>query len=175
LLIYNWTIDRWSMAKVDVELLCRMMSKLGETLDTLDGIYPDLDAMPLSLDSALLSGSPLARLSAFRSDRRMAFFEGASLPAEIESTEVELTPGGRTFVGAVRPLVDGGVLSIQVGTRERTVDPVQWSAEVTQNSIGACVLRAGARYHRARLKIAAGEQWAHAQGIDVEAAPEGMR
>jgi len=175
LLIYNWTVDRWSRAEVGVELLCRMMNKLGETLDSLDGIYPDLDAMPLSLDSALLSGSPLAKVGAFGIDRRMAFFEGANLAAEIDSVEAQLTLGGRTFVGAVRPLVDGGSLSVQVGTRERTNDPVQWSAEVAQNAIGDCLLRAGARFHRARIKIDAGSQWNHAQGVDVEADQEGAR
>lgn len=105
----------------------------------------------------------------------MAFFEGANLPAEIETMEAQLTPGGRTFVGAIRPLVDGGTLSVQVGTRERIGDPIQWSAEAAQNSIGACVLRAGARYHRARVKVAAGGLWTHAQGIDVESDPEGLR
>lgn len=175
LLIYNWTIDRWSRAEIGVELLCRMMNKLGETLDSLDSAYPNLDAMPLSLDSALLSGSPLAKLGAFGADRRMAFFEGPNLAAEIDSSEAQLTPGARTFVRAIRPLVDGGSLSIQLGTRERTNDPVLWSAEVAQNTVGSCPVRSGARYHRARVKIGAGGAWNHAQGVDMEADREGMR
>lgn len=175
LLIYNWTIDRWSRAEVSVEILCRMMNKLGETLDTLDSSYPDLDAMPISLDSVLLSGSPLAQLGAFGADNRMAFFEGDSLPAEIDSVEAQITPGGRTFVSAVRPLVDGGTLGVQIGTRERTNDPVAWSADIAQNAIGSCPVRSSARYHRARLKIGSSGSWSHAQGVDVEAMEEGAR
>jgi hypothetical protein len=175
LLIYNWTIDRWSRAEVGVDILCRMMNKLGETLDSLDAIYPNLDVMPLSLDSVLLSGSPLAKLGAFGFDKRMAFFEGGNLAAEIDSVEAQATPGGRTFVGAIRPIVDGGSLSVRVGTRERTNDPVAWSMDVAQNAVGSCLIRSSARYHRARLKIAADGRWSHAQGIDVEAVQEGTR
>jgi hypothetical protein len=175
LLIYNWTIDRWSRADVGVEILCRMMNKLGQTMDSLDSIYPNLDAMPLSLDSALLSGSPLAKLGAFAVDNRMAFFEGGNLAAEIDSVEAQISPGGRTFVGAVRPVVDGGTLAIRIGTRERTNDPVVWSAEVGQNAVGFCPVRSSARYHRARVRIGAGGEWRHAQGIDIETVQEGAR
>ncbi|MGH6894741.1 MAG: hypothetical protein ACREEP_21050 [Dongiaceae bacterium] len=175
LLIYNWTIDRWSRAEVDVEILCRMMNKLGQTMDSLDAIYPNLDAIPLSLDSALLTGSPLAKLGAFGADRRMAFFEGSNLAAEIDTIEAQIAPGGRSFVGGIRPLVDGGTLAVQIGARERSNDPVVWSGEVAQNVIGSCPLRSSARYHRARVKVGAGGQWSHAQGVDLEAVEEGTR
>lgn len=175
LLIYNWTIDRWSRAEIGVDMLCRMMNKLGQTLDSLDTIYPSLDAMPLSLDSALLSGSPLAKLGAFGFDNRMAFFEGGNLAAEIDSIEAQVAPGSRAFVSAIRPLIDGGTLAVQVGTRERANDPVVWSADVPQNAVGTCPVRLSARYHRARVKIGAEGQWSHAQGIDIEAMQEGAR
>jgi hypothetical protein len=174
-LLYNWTIDRWSRAAIDVDVLCRMMSKLGYTMDSLDADYPSLDAMPLSLDSALLTGSPLARLAAFGPDRRMAFFEGANLAAEIDTVEAEITPGRRSFLRSVRPAVDGGAPSVQLGTRDRANDPVVWHGQVAQNEVGACPQRSSARYHRARVAIAAAGAWTHAQGIDVEASPEGER
>jgi hypothetical protein len=175
LLIYNWTVDRWSRAELGVDILCRMMNKLGQTLDSLDTIYPNLDTMPLSLDSVLLSGSPLAKLGAFGFDKRMAFFEGGNLAAEIDSIEAQVTPGSRTFIGAIRPLVDGGTLAVRVGTRERSNEPVAWSADVSQDAVGSCLLRSSARYHRARVKIDADGQWNHAQGIDIEAVEEGAR
>lgn len=175
LLLYNWTIDRWSRAEVAVSVLCRMMSKLGYTMDSLDADYPDLDAMPLSLDSALLTGSPLSQLAAFDAARRMAFFEGPALAAEIDTVEAELSPGRRSFVQSVRPLANGGVLSVQLGTRERTNDPVTWATEVSQDSAGNCRQRSSARYHRARVRVAGDGSWTHAQGIDVEAVAEGGR
>jgi len=175
LLIYNWTIDRWSRAELGVDILCRMMNKLGQTMDSLDALYPSLDSIPLSLDSALLSGSPLAKLGAFGFDKRMAFLEGANLAAEIDSIEAQVTAGARTFVGAIRPVIDGGVLSVQIGTRERSNDPVLWSADTAQDANGLCPVRSSARYHRARIKIAAGGQWSHAQGLDVDAVEEGSR
>lgn len=175
LLIYNWTIDRWSRAQLALSVLCRVMSKLGYTMDSLDADYPNLDAMPLSLDSALLTGSPLAQLAAFGTDNKLAFFEGPNLAVEIDTVEAELTPGQRSFVGSVRPAIDGGTLSTRIGARERTNDAVVWSAPVGQNANGECLHRSAARYHRARVSIAAASQWTHAQGIDLEAVAEGER
>lgn len=175
LLLYNWTIDRWSRAEVDVAVLCRMMSKLGYTMDSLDTDYPDLDAMPLSLDSALLTGSPLGQLAAFGVDRRMAFFEGPQLASEIDTVEAELTPGRRSFVRSVRPAIDGGAPSVQLGTRDRPNDAVTWHGVIAQNESGECPQRSTARYHRARVTIAAGGQWTHAQGIDIDVTSEGER
>lgn len=174
-LLYNWTIDRWSLARVGLSVLCRMMSKLGYTLDGLDTDFPDLDAMPLSLDSALLTGSPLAQLAAFGTDRRMAFFEGPNLAAEIDTVEAEIAPGRRSFVQSVRPAVDGGLLTVQIGARDRQNDPVTWQPPVAQNQAGECPQRSAARFHRARVAIAAGGQWSHAQGIDIAANAEGER
>lgn len=175
LLLYNWTIERWSRADVAVDVLCRMMSKLGYTMDSLDTDYPNLDAMPLSLDSALLTGSPLSQLAAFDTSKRMAFFEGESLRAEIDTIEAELSPGHRSFVRSVRPLTDGGITAVQLGVRDRANDAVAWAVEVAQDITGACRQRSSARYHRARVKIAAGGVWTHAQGIDLETSVEGER
>lgn len=175
LLLYNWTIDRWSRAAVDVAVLCRMMNKLGYTMDSLDADYPDLDAMPLSLDSALLTGSPLAQLAGFGVDNRLAFFEGPNLAAEIDTVEAEITAGRRSFVRSVRPAVDGGGLLVRLGTRDRPNDAVTWQAAVQQNGAGECPQRSAARYHRARVAITAGTQWTHAQGIEIDAAAEGER
>jgi hypothetical protein len=174
-LLYNWTIDRWSRAEIELAVLCRMMSKLGYTMDSLDSDYPDLDAMPLSLDSALLTGSPLAQLAAFGVDKRMAFFEGPNLAAQIDTVEAEVTPGARSFVRSIRPAVDGGAVSVELGTRERANDAVVWSAAAPQNAAGECPQRSTARYHRARVSIAADGQWTHAQGIDIDATAEGER
>lgn len=175
LLLYNWTIDRWSRAAVDLAVLCRMMSKLGYTMDSLDADYPNLDAMPLSLDSALLTGSPLAQLAAFGTDNRMAFFEGPTLAAEIDTIEAEPAAGSRAFVRGVRPVVDGGSLSARLGTRERSNDSVTWRDPVAQDATGNCPQRCAARYHRARISIAAGGDWLHAQGIGIDAAAAGER
>jgi hypothetical protein len=175
LLLYNWTIDRWSRAQMSLAALCRMMSKLGYSMDSLDADYPSLDDMPLSLDSALLTGSPLAQLAAFTTDHRMAFFEGPNLSSEIDTVEAEITAGRRSFVRSIRPLVDGGEISARLGIRERPNSPVTWLDPVPQDTTGCCPQRAGARYHRARVTIAAGSDWAHAQGIDIAATAEGER
>jgi hypothetical protein len=71
--------------------------------------------------------------------------------------------------------VDGGELSVQIGTRDRLNDPVAWSTEIAQNAIGGCPTRSAARYHRARLRIAADSTWTHAQGVDVDIRQEGQR
>ncbi|MBX6322973.1 MAG: hypothetical protein IRY94_14180, partial [Rhodospirillaceae bacterium] len=44
-----------------------------------------------------------------------------------------------------------------------------------RNAVGACPVRARGRYHRARVTVAAGGDWSHLQGLDIELAPAGRR
>src|SRR5262249_51632295 len=113
LLIYNWALQRWSYADVTAELVFRSLSE-GYTLESLDATGYNLDTLPYSLDSrAWTGGSPF--LSAFDSAHKLALFNGATLAAQLETTNFALDGGARVFVSGVRPLIDGGAPSVQVG------------------------------------------------------------
>lgn len=174
LLIYNWTSGRWSEGEVEAEIVYRSLSGASHNLDSLDSVSASLDALGFSLDSRIWAGG-VALLSAFDTNHRLALFTGATLPATVETSEVQLFPGRRALVSSVRPVVEGGSPNVRVGTRNRTVDPVAWSAQSDMNPQGECPVRSAGRYHRARLSLGAGETWEHLQGLDFAARPEGLQ
>jgi hypothetical protein len=88
---------------------------------------------------------------------------------------VQLVPGGRAVVTNARPIVDGGIPSVALGTRERAVDPVTYGTAVAIDGIGNAPQRSAARYHRARLTLPAGAGFTHISGVEIDAVPEGRR
>jgi hypothetical protein len=174
LLIYNWTAGRWSEAEIEAEVIYRSLSGASETLDSLDSVSASLDALGFSLDSRVWTGG-LMLLSAFDPQHRLCLFTGESLAATVETGETQLFPGRRALVTSVRPIVDGAEPIVQVGTRNRIIDPVIWGAESAINAQGECPLRSAARYHRARLSLPPGGGWEHLQGVDLTARAEGIR
>lgn len=168
ILFYNYAPDaqkRWSFAEVDTEFLYSSLAE-GYTLDQLDTISSNLDLLPFSLDSRVYTGNQLL-LSAFDSNHKLNNFTGAAMAALLETLEAEISPGNRTHLMQVRPLVDGSgsTITVQMGTRNLLTDTVSYASAVSVDSIGNCNLRSNARYHRARVNISGG--FTHAQGIDV--------
>jgi hypothetical protein len=176
LLIYNWQADRWSRAEQAMALLHQGASQASYTLEGLDSITTNLDALPFSLDSRAWSGAGRLLLAGFSTANRAGFFNGQPMAATVDTGEAQLIEGQRALVRGLRPLVDGGTPSVAIGTRGRVVDPVQWGPEVTQNDRGLCPQRASGRYFRARIKMPAGQSWGHLQGVDeIDAAPAGRQ
>jgi hypothetical protein len=71
------------------------------------------------------------------------------------------------MVNSVRPLTDGGTPSIAMLTRERQQDVQAVGTAVPMNVLGDCPQRASARYHTARVTMAAGDTWTEIAGVDV--------
>lgn len=178
MLIYNWSADRWSRAEVEMDLIHQAASQSGKTLEQLDAVSASLDALPFSLDNRVWTGAGRLLLAAFTPEHRIGFFSGANMAATVDTGEAPLAPGGRALVRGLRPLVEGGAggVSLRVGLRNRTVDPVTFDAPSAMNAFGLCPVRANGRYLRARIEVDAGAAWTHVQGIDeVEASPAGAR
>ncbi len=176
LLVYNWTLDRWSRCEVNVEAIYAGISQAGYTLDGLDAVSSSLDGLAFSLDSPVWTGVGRLFLAGFDTSHRLGYFSGVNMAATVETAEAQITPGRRTFLRSLRPIVDGGAVTVQLGTRDRTTDAASWGVICAVNDHGVCPTRSNARYHRARLNVAAGGSWTHIQGVgDIEAAPEGWR
>lgn len=178
ILIYNWSADRWSRAEVEMDMIHQAASQSGKTLEQLDAVSASLDALPFSLDNRVWTGAGRLLLAAFTPDHRIGFFSGANMAATVDTGEASVAPGRRALVRGLRPLVDGGAggVSLRVGIRNRTVDPVTFDAPSAMNGFGLCPVRANGRYLRARIEVDAGAAWTHVQGIDeIEASPAGSR
>lgn len=174
LIIYNWLIDRWSVAAVTMETLTRVLT-LGYTLDELYTVLGyTLDDLPFSLDSRVWTGGNLV-LSSFDTNHKLNFFNGNPPEATIDTAEVQPFPGRRALVKNSRPLVDGGTPSVAVGMRQRLEDAVVYGTPSALNALGTCPLRANGRYLRAEVTIPAGATWTHCEGVELDVTPGGIR
>jgi hypothetical protein len=173
-MLYNWAARRWARAEITVELIFAGLSA-GMTLEQLDAIAANLDALPFSLDSDLWAGG-LTVVSGFDRGHRSVTFDGAARAARFVTGESQFIADRRAFVTAVRPLVQGTgatAITVQVGRRDRLIDAVAFTAALAMNASGLCPVRANGRFHRVRIDIAGG--FTQAMGFDVAASPEGAR
>jgi hypothetical protein len=174
-LIYNWQLGRWSRAEFGCDMLLSAMVQSSWNLDNIDTLIGNLDATTLSLDDPAFTGSGRLFLAAFTSSHELGFFNGATLAATVDTGEAQLTPGRRSLVTGVRPLVDGADASIALGTRNLLSDSVSFGAAVAMNDNGLCPARKDARFHRARIAIDAGERYSHILGVEPEFKASGTR
>lgn len=182
LLIYNWSLSRFSYARVSLEWLARSLSR-GYSLDQLDPFYPigiDDPDTQVSFDSPLYKGSqPL--IVGFDSDGVMSSFTGPNLAATIETQETEPSQtfeggsGFRSRVTEARLLIDGNldddhIPTVSIGSRSRLHDAVAFGSDIAIGWDGTSKQRVDSRYFRARVAIPAGAVWTHFQGTELTAA-----
>lgn len=166
---YNYSPNaktRWAYCDgLDLEFIYTSLSE-GYTLDGLDSVSSDLDALAFSLDSLVWTGQNTI-LSGFDSSHRQINFTGSALTALLETGEFQVTPGQRSNVIRLRPLVEGSsaTVTLQLGTRNNLTESVTWGSAISTDQIGEFQCRSNARYHRARLNISGG--FDYAQGIEA--------
>lgn len=163
-IIYDWANNKWSHAEFNAEYLYASIST-GYTLEALDGISTSLDALTESLDSKSWMGGTL-QFSAFNDSHRLANFSGDPMNATLETGEYQAIEGKTSEISYIRPMVDGGTHTVQVGTRNTQAGTVNWSAASPENGSGTCPVRTNARYHRARVNVSG--VWNDAVGVEPE-------
>jgi hypothetical protein len=169
ILMYNYAPNaklRWAYAEVEIEYMFVSYSE-GYTLETLDTLSTDIDALTIPLDSRFYTGNT-AILSAINSNHRLAYFTGTPLTAVIETTEAQLIEGSRAFLTLLRAIVEGDsstTTTVQIGTREALTETVTWGTASSTNSFGNHEFRSNSRFHRARVNISGG--FDHAQGVEI--------
>jgi hypothetical protein len=168
MLIWNRTLGQWSFAQIPLEWLYSATTSQGYNIDTLDAVYGNLDAIPVSLDSPLLLGSGKFQLAAFTQNHKFANFGGSNMQAVIETTEGQIFPGRRGLATEIWPLVDGGTaITATLGYRNLPTESMQYASASTMNAVGFCPVRIDSRYLKARVTIPAASSWTHAIGINA--------
>jgi hypothetical protein len=180
MLIYNWSINQWTVAPYDIDYIYRARTGFGVTLEDLDTLYPGgLETIPVSLDSFLFAGSPQESLAAFDTDKKLAFFQGPNLAATVDSIKSQIFPGKKARVKSVRPICDGDGSTVRIGVHENKLnDTVRFTDPVSQRTTGRCPFnakRTKGRYHVARWEMPAAAVWSNFQGFDFDARQEGTR
>ena len=182
LLIYSYTLDKWSYVKCSIECLFGDISR-GVTLEELDELMPQ--AVPVedggidtprpprpfsSMDSDALKNG--ARLLGIVDDaHRMGSFTGAPMQAMIETAE---HGGARMMVHGFRPLVDCG--DAQARPIWRVVQRNQRNyGKYTRQARrdGICYHHLSCDYVAAGILIPEGEDWHHAVAVEGVIEEEG--
>ncbi len=173
LLHYSITENRFTYAMQDCELVYSGKSA-GYTLEDLDAISSSLDALALSLDYAgWQGGSPV--LSGFYTDHKAGEFTGSAATALIDTAEANINRGGLATVTGIKPIVGGSAATttVKLGTRSALSGAASYSSAVTPHArTGVANFRSTAWYHRARVEISGG--FDYADGVEVDAVPAGM-
>lgn len=175
LIIYDWNVQQWSYGKISAQAFA-VLAPPGIDLDTdsaeigdpiLD--YPDLP----SLDSgSYIGGRPVVGI--IDPNGILCFLTGSTLAATIDTAEMHLTQGGRSFVTGVYPITDMTDGSVSVSERERPGGTVTWTNPANLETTGWASLLSSARLHRFRYMIPAGmSHKAHIQGIQIDVQPDG--
>lgn len=174
LIAYNWTTQTWAIANYEHSMIFRSLT-FGYSLDGLDTISTNLDALPFSLDSRAYTGGALI-LSGFDTSNFLGYYSGSAMAPTVDTEEIQPFPGQRTFVRNARPLVDGSVTpSIAIGTRTTVETTPTYGVTTAMNSLGWCPLRANGQYTRARITLPAASSFTHIQGCELDADPAGYR
>jgi len=159
LIMYNWVADKWSWAEVDTEIIAEFVSP-GFVLDALDTPLPGgIDADSINVDSDAFTGGQLS-IMGFATDHKSGTFDGTPLVGTLDTKEISGADHQRLVINSVRPLYEGqpgSSVTIQVGTRNRLQDNVNYSSARSLNAInGEASVRINARYPRFRLNITGG-------------------
>lgn len=153
-LIYNWEEDRFAYA-----------------LESIDWL------VPVTYDGSFAEGDPRLRriLGGFISGTHYEL-SGTPIAARFETGELQLSPGQRTFLSEVWPIIDGdaGAATVQVGTRDAPSGSVTYSASAAMSAMGYAPVSIDGRYTRVRLDVAAGVGWEKATSLDIEAVQAGL-
>lgn len=176
-IIYSFSQNRWSTGTCAPGWLVGSTLS-GTDLEGLDAIYGNLDAVPLSLDSAEFAPSSgiLAAFVMGTSTADYSTFAGAPLAATWETGEFQPSPGQRVFVSEVTPLMQtdewdaSAVLFMRDQRGVRTA-----SAAATAGWSGFAPVRGEGNKVAVRLTKPAGTAWSEAQGVQVNYRPAGQR
>jgi hypothetical protein len=129
-----------------------------------------IDALTFSLDS--VSTASLPNISIVDNERKLGFFDGDTLEAELLSAEQSL--GARRMnISGIRPITDASSVFGSVVARGNLNEVAVEGTASEMDSDGYCPLLDEGRYARAALRIPAGTDWSFVTGVEPDAAPAG--
>lgn len=167
LLYYNWETQWWSYVSLAVD--CVFASGIaGVTLEQVAALYPNLDAMAITLDSPTFAARGRS-LAAFVGGIQYQL-NGATLPASFESGEFQPRPGKRVYVRSVTPLINdqADATLVTVTGRERMGASTTSAPDVAIGPLGFAPFAYDSRFVRVGLNIPAGTTWGDAYGFQVD-------
>ena len=168
LLGYNWVLQEWCHAEVDVAYILNAIPS-GYTMDTWDDLGATFDDLPFTFDSPVWGGSGVLLLAGFDVDGDYGFFSGTNLEATLETNDYEGNLGNYMYIGSSRMITDATIDNVtgQIGYRDFPGDPITWATEKSADTnTGRIWHNQRAQTARLRNKIAA-SSWNTTKGAIV--------
>ena len=170
IIMYNYVLNKWSLAEIEADYLAPMFSA-GYTVDDLDNISATVDGLSTQLDSRFFKGGQYFFGGAYGD--KIYTFTGAPLTATIETGEAPISMGRHSIVTRAYPYYEDGTITLSVGTRDTQAATPSYTSNVAPNDDGFVPFRASGRYHRAKITLSDG--WSKVIGLDIEARQVGRR
>lgn len=165
--VYNWVLDRATTIQIPFAGFFAGYES-SQTLEEIAVLYPDLDAMPYSLDDPRFQGGD-PRLYVVSTDNEIGAFSGPLLAATIKMGWIAPSDPNLSRVRAVWPNTDAteGV-SVTIDARQRLGDTQDNTISGDMQASGRVPLRCRGRYLSTTTTHAAGTLWSYTQGFDLE-------
>lgn len=171
LIIYDWSLDRWSgFVNIDGEYIASSATP-GTTLESLDTINSSIDALGGSLDDYPAQYG--RKFAVADNTHKIGLLTGSNLEATLETPDMEQPT--RMFVRGARPVTDSPTVYGSVGSRQRAADSVTYSTETTMNTVGFTPHRVDGRLIRLKNRIPAATSWSYTVGVEPDMVSSGQR
>lgn len=165
LFIYNYELQKWGVAKLNVEGVFSAFTS-SDTLEGVSASNPDLDAMTLSLDDpSFAGGSPQLYVV---QDGEIGTLTGETLEAVFEFGFMELAQGRRSRLRNLRPITDSTSTTMTVRASDRQGDTGTSTSGGALRVSGRIPVRSSGRYHRVTWTEPAGSDWSYVHGFEAE-------
>jgi hypothetical protein len=172
--MYNWTMDRWAIASLPVIAGFTAFTQ-GVSIDALDAIYGNLDAIPYSLDDPRFSGGT-PRLTVVNANGTFGALSGSNIAARLQLPLMEIGARQIARVNRIRPISDAtSNVALTVDSRQRLGDAESISTYAQLTDRGDMPTRIAARSIGLTLAINAGAAWSYCQGIEINFSTGGRK
>jgi hypothetical protein len=162
--------DTWQITVVDATHIDLQGSAFVNAYVSGGVVGGSADLMETSWDA--ISTATLPALSVADSLHRLAFFNGATKEAVLETPE-QSGDGRRLQVNGFWPVTDAATVFGSISKRQSLQAPITYTPESRMNADGFVAIIRSTRYARAKIRIPAAEPWTFASGARPLAQSDG--
>lgn len=167
---YSWTLQQWSTIDLDLSLVFSGFTA-NVSVDGLDALYGNLDAVPVSLDDPSLAGGNPLLLIATRAGV-VGNLSGPPMAGQLGLARIELADG-RARIRTLRPVTDAPQVTATIGAALRADNLPAVETAATMRPNGDLPCRVNAREFTPTLTFAGA--WSYATAVDIEYEAAGRR
>lgn len=168
---FNYETEQWGYAKQTLDWVVGA-AKDGLTLEEVGALFPDLDAMPVSLDDPAFRAS--ARSLKVFVNGELSELTGRTLGATFQTGDLQPFTGFRSYISEVHPVIELQAANVKIGVKDRMTQAFTQVGPVAMGAVGYAPVSADARYFRVIIDIPAGQEWRDAWGFQVNAIRAGV-